>query len=285
MARPKKQTIEYFPHFVSSGKTLFILENEFGNDGYSFWFKLLEILGSTEGHVYDTGNPAELRFLIAKTRVSEETAIKILDMLAELDAIDDELWAGKIIWCQNLVDNVADVYSKRKCEMPLKPSLCYPKHEDNGINGEFTEQKHEVNGVSDNINPQSKVKESKVKESKVKEEESCGSSFNIFTYMQQRGFVSISPIMAEDVKSLIEMYSIEEVKQSLDISDNNGKHSLSYVKGILERRRAGEKEGNNGNRVCSTKPNIGQVKKFNVKIPEPTKLTEEERRRAETEII
>lgn len=49
MARPKKQTVDYFPHFVKGGRTIFILENKFGNDGYAFWFKLLEILGESEG--------------------------------------------------------------------------------------------------------------------------------------------------------------------------------------------------------------------------------------------
>ena len=47
MARPKKQTVDYFPHIIKQGKTMTILENRFGNDGYAFWFKLLEILGST----------------------------------------------------------------------------------------------------------------------------------------------------------------------------------------------------------------------------------------------
>lgn len=62
---------------------------------------------------------------------------------------------------------------------------------------------------------------------------------NIFTYFQQRGFVSISSMMAQDINALIEMYSLEEVKQAVDIADNNGKHTLSYVRGILEHRRAG----------------------------------------------
>ena len=45
MARPRKQTVDYFPHYCKCGRTIFILENRFGNDGYAFWFKLLEILG------------------------------------------------------------------------------------------------------------------------------------------------------------------------------------------------------------------------------------------------
>ncbi len=175
MARPKKQTIEYFPHYVNSGKTLFILESEFGNDGYAFWFKLLELLGSTEGHVYDVRNPSELRFLLAKTRVSEETAFKILNLLSELDAIDSELWTNKLIWSQNLVDNVADVYTRRKMEKPSKPSLC--SHECIKIDDEesLCKQKPLSAIVSDNKNSQSKVKESKVNEIKVKESKSDNS--------------------------------------------------------------------------------------------------------------
>jgi hypothetical protein len=32
--RKEKQTADYFPHMATSGKTLFILESSFGNDGY-----------------------------------------------------------------------------------------------------------------------------------------------------------------------------------------------------------------------------------------------------------
>lgn len=70
----------------------------------------------------------------------------------------------------------------------------------------------------------------------------CSSDFNIFKYFQQRGFVSISSIMAQEINTLVEMYSLEEVKKAVDISDDNGKHTLSYVKGILQNRRAGIKK-------------------------------------------
>ncbi|MHB9947418.1 hypothetical protein CF095_18965 [Clostridium botulinum] len=75
--------------------------------------------------------------------------------------------------------------------------------------------------------------------------ESCGSSkkdFNIFEYMQQRGFVSISPIIYEKINADIEIYSLEEVKKAIDIADSNSKHTYNYVKGILEKRRAGVNE-------------------------------------------
>lgn len=77
------------------------------------------------------------------------------------------------------------------------------------------------------------------------EENSCGSSekdFNIFEYMQQRGFVSISPMVYEKINADIELYSLEEVKKAIDIADSNAKHTYNYVKGILEKRRAGVNE-------------------------------------------
>ena len=88
MARPKKQTVDYFPHFVKCGRTIYILENRFGNDGYAFWFKLLEILGESEGHFYDCSNLSNWEYLLAKTRVEEKTAQDIIKVLINLGKID-----------------------------------------------------------------------------------------------------------------------------------------------------------------------------------------------------
>lgn len=165
MGRPQKQTVDYFPHYsdASERETLFILESEFGNDGYTFWFKLLELLAKSEGHVYDVRNPAAWRFLLAKTHVTHETAGKILGILVEMGAIDKDLWLeGKMIWSQNLVDNVADVYRNRKADVPLKPSLNSKKPLSEGI--------PDVNNeVSSARNPQTKLKETKRKKKKEKD--------------------------------------------------------------------------------------------------------------------
>lgn len=123
MARPVKCGVDYFSHDTVSGKTIFTLEAQFGNDGYAFWFKLLELLGTQEGLYYDCGNPADWMFLVAKTRVDEETATKILDLLAALAAIDAELWQQKIIWVQKFVDRLAEVFKKRASGIPQKPSF------------------------------------------------------------------------------------------------------------------------------------------------------------------
>ncbi|MBT9166903.1 MAG: hypothetical protein DDT19_00227 [Syntrophomonadaceae bacterium] len=166
MARPKKQIVDYFPHNCNHGKTIFILQNKYGNDGYAFWFKLLELLGQSEGHVYDCNNPSAWEFLLAKTLVSEELALKILQTLADLEAIDTTAWTLKIIWSHNFVENLDDVYVRRKCKKPEFPASLLDYYRQKTP---LSETETPLNGISVNINPQSKVKYSKVKYSIVKE--------------------------------------------------------------------------------------------------------------------
>ena len=235
MARPKKQTVDYFPHIANSGKTIFILENQFGNDGYAFWFKTLELLATTDGHVIDTGNPSEWEFLIAKTRVSEDTAREILNLLGKLEAIDNELLQVGILWCQNLVDNVSDVYKKRKVNLPVKPdknSFGQQKHEQSGVSDDGNPS---TTIVSDNINPQSKVKETKVKETKVKEssnaENKPPAAANIFTIYEQN-FGMLNPMTIETVEKweadLGEELVIEAMRRAA--VDNK---AFRYAEGIM----------------------------------------------------
>ena len=235
MARPKKQTVDYFPHIANSGKTIFILENQFGNDGYAFWFKTLELLATTDGHVIDTGNPSEWEFLIAKTRVSEDTAREILNLLGKLEAIDNELLQVGILWCQNLVDNVSDVYKKRKVNLPVRPdpnSFGQQKHEQSGVSDDGNPS---TTIVSDNINPQSKVKETKVKETKVKEssnaENKPPAAANIFTIYEQN-FGMLNPMTIETVEKWEADLGAELVIEAMRRAAVDNK-AFRYAEGIM----------------------------------------------------
>lgn len=168
MARPKKQKVEYFPHFVASGRTIFILESSYGNDGYAFWFKLLEILGDSEGHYYDCGNSANWKFLLAKTHVDEVSAEKIIQTLIDLGQVDEELWKEKVIWVQNFVDNLTELYRKRSSNIPLKPLL----HTETSKEDSFRGENPDTEEVKSAEIPQRKEKESIVKDSIGKEKES-----------------------------------------------------------------------------------------------------------------
>lgn len=164
MARPKRQTVDYFPHFVKGGRTIFILEDRFGNDGYAFWFKVLEILGEAEGHFYDCSNGSNWAFLLAKTHLTEEEANNIISVLIDLGKIDAELWAAKrILWVENFVKNLSEVYRTRHTDLPLKP--CFEPEKP--VKEEVISEKTEVQeGFS--AGKHAKEKESKGEERKEK---------------------------------------------------------------------------------------------------------------------
>lgn len=216
MARPQKYTVDYFPHLCKQGKTMYILEARYGNDGYAFWFKLLEILATTRGHYFDASDPIQLEFLGAKTRLSVEKTELLLGLLASIDAIDKGLWQShKLIWSENLVRNVTEVYENRSGLLPEKPYYQEGKLHQNIDN-------HNINLVSSTDNTQTKLNYTKLDKTKL------NNSFNIFwsAYPKkksrgqaERTFIKINP----DEKLLSIMLStIEKAKKSATWSKENG---------------------------------------------------------------
>jgi hypothetical protein len=158
MARPQKHTVDYFSHDAnaSQGKTLSIMFNNFGHDGISAWWQLLEIISNTENHVIGIRNPEELEYLAAKMRFQPEQLKKILTKLAEMDAIDKPLFEAGLLWSQNFVNRLESVYKIRKQDLPIKPELSV---KETALSGK-------KNGLLVTETPQSKLKETKVKETK-----------------------------------------------------------------------------------------------------------------------
>jgi len=125
MTRPRKNTVDFFPHDCNGGRTITILEQRFQNDGYATWFKILELLGRTDGHFYDCSDPLNWEYLKARALIlDDERLTSIIDLLAAVDAIDKELWTERrIIWSDNFARNLEPVYQKRTTEIPCKPSF------------------------------------------------------------------------------------------------------------------------------------------------------------------
>ena len=137
MARPAKTKVDYFPHVTHCGKTIAILEARWGNDGYAFWFKLLELLGDSNDFAFNCNQAADWEYLLSRTRVTEPVARAILDKLAEVEAIDADCWANKIVWSDNFVKNLESVFLKRKQELPHKPGFSPQKFATESIPGDF----------------------------------------------------------------------------------------------------------------------------------------------------
>ena len=215
MARPIKQTVDYFPHLVLKGKTKLILQNEFGNDGYAFWFQLLELLCLTENQVYDYNNPASWRLLLAETHVTEDSAVKILQLLADLGAIDFELHKSKIIWSQNLVENLELVYKRRSTGKPEKPVIA---------------NKNTVNANNNRHTRQDNTRQDNTRQDKATKKQSISQKFGIFwkAYPKkkskgqaEKAFYKINP----DEQLLATMLAtIERATKSADWLEENGRY-------------------------------------------------------------
>ena len=272
MARPKKQTVEYFPHYVNSGKTMFILENNFGNDGYAFWFKVLELLGVTDGHVYDCRNTADWEFLLAKTHVSEDLANNILKKLADLDAIDSGLWEKRLIWSDNFVKNLIPVYNNRKSKLPSKPVINSRNDSTDGflpVETKLVKEETPCNEITTGKNTQSKVKESKVKESKESKEENSSLSnkgIELCKYWQElKPNESITKDLTT-LKTFIEQYGLDWTKEAMQITaQKKNKFIPGYVSKILKNWLVEGKEEihEQNTNTISTKNNAGCKYDFN----------------------
>lgn len=141
---------------------------------------------------------------------------------------------------QDVIQNDNNVYKEENVKSDVKSVI--PMCEDSCIQNVYnldTQNRLDKNRLEKNrLEKTTTSIEDEIKEI-LKDDSSGSGDFNIFEYMQQRGFITISAMMAQQIQADIEIYSLEEVKQAIDIADNNGKHTYSYVQGILKRRRAG----------------------------------------------
>ena len=118
----RKNTVEYFPHYVNSSAKKHAIEGKYGAVGYVFWFKLLEVLCQSGTFSLSWDNIAQRDWLITETFTNEQQALEILDYLAKINAIDAELWKNHLVWVQKLIDNLNPVFIRRIDKtVPIKP--------------------------------------------------------------------------------------------------------------------------------------------------------------------
>lgn len=237
MARPKKIGVDYFPHYAnaSTKSTIDALEGFCGNDGYAFWFKLLEILASEERMYIDCSKKAVLGRVLKRTHVSLETAMEIFELLAETDAIDADLWVNhKIVWSQNLVDNVAEVFVKRKDEIPTKPvsgtETRISGAETPVYGAESTQIK--LNKIKLNNIPAAANMHQKISEAETAFSATENPARLVYRcYEQNIGL--ISPAIAESMDSWLETIQAEVICAAISEAVKNSAPRWSYVEAIL----------------------------------------------------
>ncbi len=245
MARPIKEGMDYFPHDTDARNDLKLrkLRAMFGNDGYATYFILLENIYRQKQYKLDIIDDETLLILAEECKVDSDKFEKILSKCLSLNLFDKELYENEKVLTSDAI--------KLRAE-PIENNRARKREWKNKKDRQNVDGDNDVkNKIVDGDNAQSKEEKSKeeksiekkTKENYSKENDECcgGSDFNILAYAEERNFI-LSPIQIQQIQEDINIYSLEEVKEAFNIADNNGKRTYSYVRGILQRRRAGEQQ-------------------------------------------
>lgn len=221
MARIKRDTVSYFPHDAEGNSdALTVLEGRYQHDGYAFYYKLREKLARSDGHFLDLRNVVKWKTFATKMGLTEETTLEMVILLVEMGEIDRELWNHRIIWCQELVNDLEEVYKNRKRKTPSKPIIT-------GNNVITTVEK----GIITTEIPQSRVEESRVEESRVTSSSSMCKKDVQKIYEQNIG--ELTEAIEAEIDEAIEEYSAGWVADAIREAARQNKRNWSYVMGIL----------------------------------------------------
>ncbi|MEN6460817.1 MAG: DUF4373 domain-containing protein [Syntrophomonas sp.] len=158
MARPIKEGMDYFPHDAnaSSDKKIEALRAIYGNDGYAFYFIMLEQIyqePNFELVISDAETKEEMiQILSRKVAVTPERFIQILNTALKWECFDKELYEQKGILTSNGIKKRAGVVLEKRQRMRDR----YHQDKEEISDAETTSETKEET-------PQSKVKKSKEK--------------------------------------------------------------------------------------------------------------------------
>ncbi|WP_416149466.1 DUF4373 domain-containing protein [Salipaludibacillus sp. HK11] len=157
MARPKKEGLDYFPHDTDAmnDEKIEALRMLYGNDGYAFYFILLERIYRTNNAELDVSDSETIQILCRKVAVTENDFYKMLETSFKRE-----------IFCRRMYED-KKVLSSNGIKKRTKP-VVEKRH---NMRKQYKKAKEEVSDVETTQNgtvSAHKVKESKVKESKGK---------------------------------------------------------------------------------------------------------------------
>lgn len=124
MARPQRNNVDYFPFFCKEGKSMFYIEQKYGNDGFATWVKILRELALADYHYLNLSDEINMMYISAKCKIDKIVLENIINDLVKLGHFDSELWnENQIIFSEKFVESVSDAYKKRSNEIICKKTL------------------------------------------------------------------------------------------------------------------------------------------------------------------
>lgn len=240
MARPRKEGMDYFPHDTDAAndEKIEALRSLYGNDGYAFYFIMLERIYRTPDFEIDVSD-AETReqtfhILARKISVTMEQFEKMLSTALKWGCFDKEMYEEKGVITSEGIKKRASVVVEKREKMRLK------RRSDNDLVSDA--ETREQTGVQ---MPQSKVKESKEKKSKEKkssiytepdfaaDDDPILNPENPFTFYQNN-FGAMNPFLTEEMKDWCSTLGDELVTEAMKRAISQNKRTWSYTTGILK---------------------------------------------------
>ncbi len=117
MARPRKEGMSYFPHDTDAvnDEKIEALRALYGNDGYAFYFILLERIYRTKKAELDISKPVVREALIVKIGVSSERFEEMIATSLELQVFDKKEYERKgILTSDGIKKRASEVLKMRK---------------------------------------------------------------------------------------------------------------------------------------------------------------------------
>jgi hypothetical protein len=144
---------------------------------------LLEQLGNTDGHILNLNEKSTMLHLSAYCKIKQETLIEICNTLADLEAIDRDLWSHKYIFCEPFVAGIKDAYKKRIGILPSKPKHVFALKLEKEFPAVETSEKHVM--AAGNCESESEKEKEKEKEKGENKDMSLSPLFQLWNDVMQ----------------------------------------------------------------------------------------------------
>ncbi len=264
MARPVKKGLDYFPHDTdaTSDDKLEALQSLFGNDGYAFYFKLLERIYHTGTGELDIADPEVVQILCRRyLLLSVERFHEILEAALKWGCFDAAVYRERqVLTSHGIRQRSAVVFAKRR-EMqelyeknrakpaalsPAAAPVCVPGVSDaettpeTGVSAAETTP---LTGVSAEFHF---MRESKVKENipvVIGQDRDCRLTVDEvtrFTAAYTANIEPITPFIRRQIEDACRSYSFAEMLFAVQAAARANARRWSYVAGVLAKRQTGQ---------------------------------------------
>ncbi len=210
MARPQKEGMDYFPHDndAVNDEKIEALRVLYGNDGYAFYFILLERIYRTAEFELDISDAETIQILCKKVAVTEEQFNRMLETALKRRCFDREAYEQRGVLTSSGIKKRASVVIGNRESMRSK----YRK---------ASETTPETTPETRTETPQSKGKESKGKERREEErlqgrKEEKGAKLEVVKNV----YGEKVRLLESEYGKLIAQHGEAETKQMISILDN-----------------------------------------------------------------